>query len=198
MLACAEDLGVIPPVVPEVLGELGVLGLRVCRWNRRFGEPGEPYIGLPDYEFATVTSPSVHDSSTLREWWEREEDPSGFAAMLGIPNGSGGDSREYPAGTAAQVLEALAGVNSWLLALLPQDLFDAIPELRSDDPRTDRINIPGTVTRFNWTWRLPQSLEHLKQNASLKKLLLKLSRIRAEVPLSPEQKQALSSGSMVP
>ncbi len=198
MLACAEDLGVIPPVVPEVLGKLGVLGLRVCRWNRRFGEEGEPYIGLEDYEFATVTSPSVHDSSTLREWWERDEDPTAFAAMLGLSEVVKVETREYPAGTAVKALEALARVNSWLLVLLPQDLFDAVPELRSEDSRQDRINIPGTVTRFNWTWRMPVSLEHLEKNAEVGNLLVRLAGIRAAQELSERQAAALAAGSMAP
>ena len=31
----------------------------------------------------------------------------------------------------------------------------------------ERINVPGTVTAFNWTYRLPCSLEELMKNKTL-------------------------------
>jgi len=44
MLPCAEDLGVVPDCVPEVLADLGILGLRVPRWAREWDEDGSPFI----------------------------------------------------------------------------------------------------------------------------------------------------------
>jgi 4-alpha-glucanotransferase len=32
------------------------------------------------------------------------------------------------------------------------------------DPSTERINIPGTYSAFNWTWRLPASIATLAQD----------------------------------
>ncbi|MFH2114746.1 MAG: 4-alpha-glucanotransferase, partial [Spirochaetota bacterium] len=49
MLPCAEDLGAVPPCVPKVMAELGVLGLRIPRWTRDWDRPGQPYIALADY-----------------------------------------------------------------------------------------------------------------------------------------------------
>ena len=49
-------------------------------------------------------------------------------------------------------------------------LFRSIPENVTDE----RINIPGTVTEFNWTYRLPVEIESLQKN---KKLIAQISDI---------------------
>jgi len=48
-----------------------------------------------------------------------------------------------------------------------QELLDLDPELWSDDPRTDRINVPGTVADTNWTWRMPLAIESLAGRTGL-------------------------------
>jgi len=72
MQAFAEDLGAIPPCVPKVLHELEIPGLRVLRWQRQWDEPGQPYISLLEYDPLSMACTSVHDSSSLRQWWEQE------------------------------------------------------------------------------------------------------------------------------
>ncbi|HNQ97797.1 MAG TPA: hypothetical protein PKH81_06880, partial [Treponemataceae bacterium] len=37
----------------------------------------------------------------------------------------------------------------------------------AQNPNDERINIPGTVSPFNWTWRLPLNLESLIKNHHL-------------------------------
>ena len=67
-LVCGEDLGMVPPCVPPVLDELGILGLRIQRMPH---EPGE--FGRPNrYPYATVCSPSCHDTTTTRAWYEAD------------------------------------------------------------------------------------------------------------------------------
>ncbi len=76
MLVCAEDLGDVPRCVPRVLAELGILGLRIVRWSREYEQagPGEPaaFIAPARYPPLTVCTPSVHDTSTIRGWWEED------------------------------------------------------------------------------------------------------------------------------
>ena len=36
-----------------------------------------------------------------------------------------------------------------------------------ENPDEERINIPGTVSQFNWTYRLPVLMEDLLKNESL-------------------------------
>ncbi|HSV57242.1 MAG TPA: 4-alpha-glucanotransferase, partial [Magnetospirillaceae bacterium] len=161
MLFCAEDLGAVPPFVPSVLAELGILGLRIPRWTRRWGEPGEPCVEPGDYPRLTVCSPSVHDTSTLRDWWEHEAGEADRVAALGDAKAPAAWSCE----TAARALARLAAGASALLAVQLQDLLDLSPAYASLDSREDRINIPGTVSETNWTWRMPVTLETLASDA---------------------------------
>lgn len=71
MLACGEDLGLIPSCVHPVMQELGLIGLRIQRM------PSEPDLefGIPSqYSYMTVCAPSCHDCSTMRAWWEEDEE----------------------------------------------------------------------------------------------------------------------------
>jgi len=159
MLPCAEDLGAVPDCVPRVLAELGIPGLRVPRWMRRWKEPGQPYIRLADYDEPSVCTPSVHDTSTLRAWWDHEEGRKDFAAayapsLAPVPERLGAEDERV-------VLAALAACPSRLFVVQLQDLLDLSDDHRSADPRADRINVPGTLDGFNWTWRMPASAERL-------------------------------------
>ena len=78
MLVCGEDLGMIPDCVQDVLDRLSILGLRIQRMPK---DPKEKLENPHSYPYLTVCSPSVHDTSTIRGWWE--EDRSS-AKLLGI------------------------------------------------------------------------------------------------------------------
>lgn len=164
MLPCAEDLGVVPESVPRVLSELGILGLRIPRWTRRWDEPGQPYIPLNRYPYLTVCAPSVHDTSTLREWWEREDGVDDFWDALGF---EGERPAELSAELAAEVISRILTTNSAICMFQIQDFFALSDDLRSRDPADERINIPGTTTEFNWSYRLPTRLEDLVDDTVL-------------------------------
>ncbi|MCG8475792.1 MAG: 4-alpha-glucanotransferase, partial [Cytophagales bacterium] len=82
MLICGEDLGMVPKTVPKVMSELGILNLNIQRLSdqehQEFFHPGEA-------RYLSVVSPSCHDMSTIRGWWE--EDPEQiqryYSQMLG-------------------------------------------------------------------------------------------------------------------
>lgn len=161
MLPCAEDLGSVPDCVPRVLEELGILGLRVFRWTRRWNEVGQPYVPLSDYPELSVACPSVHDSSSLREWWESEADREGtwrFAAdylqkdIGPCPDRLGMDQVEI-------LLELLARSSSRFVVYPIQDILAMSERLRPIDPKSERINVPGTVGAGNWSYRTPISIE---------------------------------------
>lgn len=175
MLACAEDLGSIPDCVPSVLADLGILGLKVLRWERRWEEADQPLKPLDSYPPNSVATTSVHDSSTMRLWWETEDGERIIRSAWGdtIP-----ESPHYTPETAALVLKKFAETPSRLFILPAQDFFDLSDSYRSENPDEDRINIPGTVTGFNWTWRIPDTLENLKKNHSLVSAISALTKSR--------------------
>ncbi|GAA0156538.1 hypothetical protein LIER_14016 [Lithospermum erythrorhizon] len=71
MLACGEDLGLIPSCVHPVMQELGLIGLRIQRMSSEAGLE----FGIPSqYPYMTVCAPSCHDCSTMRAWWEEDDE----------------------------------------------------------------------------------------------------------------------------
>jgi 4-alpha-glucanotransferase len=155
MLLCAEDLGVIPKCVPEVLEELNILGLRVERWSDKNGHLSHPEA----YPRLTVSTTSSHDTSTLRGWWEeqgwnREE----YFDNLHVP----GSCPDYlTTEVCAAILERNLKSNSLLVVLPLQDLFALHYDLRTLDPNSERINVPGVESAENWTYRMKLSIESL-------------------------------------
>jgi 4-alpha-glucanotransferase len=164
MLPCAEDLGAVPDCVPKVLAGLGMPGLRVPRWMRYWDEAGQPFKPLLSYPELSVCTPSVHDTSTLRGWWDEEDGRDDFAkvycpSVVPVPPA-------LDAKTALAVLGALAKAPSMLYVLQIQDTIDASAKHRSRDPGLDRINVPGKVDGFNWTWRMGKSVDVLAADSA--------------------------------
>lgn len=166
MLTCAEDLGVVPEAVPRVLAELDVLSLRIPRWSHYWDQPGQPLIPLEEYPEASVCAPSVHDTSTMRGWWEKE---SGREQLWHATGQAGPCPSTFDPATARAVFRGLARCSSRILVFQLQDLLSLTPELIHADPDEERINIPGTSNRFNWTWRMPTRIEDLKNHPVLAK-----------------------------
>jgi 4-alpha-glucanotransferase len=160
MLPCAEDLGAVPDCVPRVLARTGIFGLRVVRWFREWDKEGQPYIPLKEYPELSVCAPAVHDSSTLREWWEREADQEQFSGFIGYPS----LPRVYNPGTAKIILHRIAAAASRFRVFQIQDLLHLSPRWYAEDPASERINVPGTTGDFNWTYRLPAPIEELAKD----------------------------------
>ncbi|MDR1277314.1 MAG: 4-alpha-glucanotransferase [Treponema sp.] len=175
MLPCAEDLGAVPDCVPKTLAKLGILGLRVVRWHRAWDREGEPYIPLEDYPELSVCTPAVHDSSTIREWWEREADQGLFSGFLGVPS----LPRVYNPGTAKLILSKTASAASRFRVFQIQDLLHLSNRWYAEDPASERINVPGTSNEFNWTYRLPASIAEIGKDADLVKAVEELCRVKA-------------------
>jgi 4-alpha-glucanotransferase len=164
MLVCAEDLGSVPDCVPGVLGDLGILGLKVVRWARLWDEEGQPYIPFDDYPALSVATGSVHDSTTLRGWLAGEARNDGeLRKVLGLTENAilaGADG-------VRKVLRALGGSNSLVVVHPIQDLLALDPRMADADPESERINVPGVVSPDNWTWRMMPDLESLLNNDRL-------------------------------
>jgi 4-alpha-glucanotransferase len=185
MLVCAEDLGDVPRCVPRVLAELGILGLRIVRWSREYEQtgPGElaAFIAPARYPPLTVCTPSVHDTSTIRGWWEED------AAERELFFRSLGEKGACPPHMTARLLEKIVasccGAGSILCMFQLQDLLDLDEALWARDPRDGRINVPGTVTEENWTWRMPLSVEELAARTRLSERIRALAAGRSARPL---------------
>lgn len=178
MLACAEDLGAVPDCVPRTLADLGILSLRVLRWARRWAEPGEPYVPPAHYPRLSVCTPAVHDSSTVREWWETEADRDALRPIVG----AAADDAVYSSATASAVLKATAAAESELCVFQLQDLLHLSARYYAEDRSRERVNVPGTINDFNWTYRLPMKTSVFASDAELIAAIKEVVAARATLP----------------
>ena len=174
MLPCAEDLGAVPGCVPKTLAKLGILGLRVVRWHRAWEQEGQPYIPFEDYPELSVCTPAVHDSSTVREWWEREADQGLFSGFLGVPS----LPRIYNPGSAKLILSKTASAASRFRVFQIQDLLHLSNKWYAEDPASERINVPGTGNEFNWTYRIPGPIDKIEKDEELVTAVRELSTVK--------------------
>jgi 4-alpha-glucanotransferase len=185
MLVCAEDLGDVPRCVPIVLARRKILGLRILRWTREWdsARPGVPAPVIPPerYPALSVCTPSVHDTSTLRAWWEEDAaEREMFFRALGTKGSC--PARMSPA-LLQQIVQWCCGAGSLLAVFQLQDFLDLDEGLWAADPRADRINVPGTVNETNWTWRMPLSLAELRTRAPLAARIHSIAGARRDRPI---------------
>jgi 4-alpha-glucanotransferase len=174
MIPCAEDLGAVPACVPKVLTKLKILGLRVVRWHREWGKENQPYIPFEEYPQLSVCTPAVHDSSTVREWWEKEVNQEQFSGFIGVPS----LPRIYNPGTAKVILSKIASARSRYRVFQIQDILHLSNKWYAKDSASERINVPGSVNDFNWTYRLPAAITEIAKDKELILAVRELSRIK--------------------
>jgi 4-alpha-glucanotransferase len=174
MLPFAEDLGAVPDCVPQVLKRLKIYGLRVVRWYREYAQAGAPYIPFDEYPPLTVITSSVHDSSPLREWWNTEADQKIFSGFIGVPS----LPKVYNPGTAKVILNKIASAASQIRVFPIQDLLHLSTRWYRADMSLERINIPGTVSQTNWSYRLPVTITVLEHDEELLKAVHKLANVK--------------------
>jgi len=158
MLACAEDLGSVPDGLPEVLQSIGILSLKIERWE--VDDEGR-LLDPSDFPYLSVSTPSVHDLSTLRVWWEENNERDTYFDALDVD----GECPSYlTTEVAAAVIERNLRSNSAIVVFQIQDLFALVYDLRMDPPESERINVPGTIGDHNWSYRMPVTIEALKEH----------------------------------
>lgn len=165
MIPCAEDLGANPESVPRVMGALNILSLRIVRWTREWNKDGQPYVMPEDYPSVSVAANSVHDSSTIRGWWLNENAGKDFIRDFGEAEGV--DEETYTPQTAEYVLKNIAKAQSAFCIHPLQDLLHLNARYYDDDCEAERVNVPGSVTEFNWTYRLPCTIDQLASDKEL-------------------------------
>ncbi|HON18657.1 MAG TPA: 4-alpha-glucanotransferase [Salinivirgaceae bacterium] len=156
MLLCGEDLGMVPKCVPEVMNHLGILSLEIQRMPKQqdieFTHPN-------NYPYLSVATPSSHDTSTIRGWWE--EDPARSQRFFNNILGNWGNSPFYcETWIVRQIIEQHLHCPSMLTIFPIQDLLGMSDKLRYPDAREERINQPANPTHY-WRYRMHIALEDL-------------------------------------
>lgn len=156
MLACGEDLGMIPACVPSVMNQLHILSLEIERMPKEFGnEFGE----VEKYPYSSVCTLSTHDMSTLRGWWK--ENPSLTKNYYHhILKESGNTPEDINAALCAKVIARQLSSPSMLCILSWQDWMSIDETLRCKDIDRERINVPANPLNY-WRYRMHITLETL-------------------------------------
>ena len=177
MLACGEDLGMIPSCVPEVMHQLNILSLEMPRMPKN---PGEQYANPASFPYFSVCTTSSHDMSPLRMWWEEYYDQT--AAYYYHQLHRGGDvPPSLPVDCAEQILSQVLSAPSMLCILPLQDWLSVSPALRAPDPKSERINDPANSRHF-WRYRLHVSLEKLAADPDFSKKVAELIKAGGRTP----------------
>ena len=152
MIACGEDLGMIPACVPEVMQKLGIMSLEVQRMPKVFGHP---FVQAEDLPENCVYTTGTHDMPTLRGWLAEDRVRTRqFLDSLDL------DDRKVTGKTIKKILEKHCDSPSkWNIYPL-QDLLDTNEKNWSPNPKEDQINVPADP-KNKWCWRMKVSLEEL-------------------------------------
>lgn len=156
MLVCGEDLGMVPDCVPDVMQQLGMLSLEIQRMPK---QTTSAFFHPNDAPYLSVVTPSTHDMSTIRGWWQEDTGKTQdfYINMLGHY----GKAPFYcePYINKEIVIQHLYSPAMWSIFQL-QDLLGSSEKLRRQRPEDERINIPADPKHF-WKYRMHLSLEDL-------------------------------------
>lgn len=155
MLICGEDLGMIPNSVPGVMKEMNIIALEIQRMpkgNAKFGD-------VKSYPYFTVCSPSCHDMSTIRGWWQGDHDLAkdfyyNYLHWYGLT----------PMDCSPEIVQAiiedhLASPSMWSIFPI-QDLVGMDISLRNIDAMSEQINEPSNPKHY-WRFRFHIPMDDL-------------------------------------
>ena len=156
MLACGEDLGMIPATVPQVMSDLRILSLEIQRMPKSVHDN---FANPAWYPYLSVCTTSTHDMNPVRAWWEedRQVTEQFWHEMLG----GHGDAPYYcESWVCRQILDQHLWSPAMLTVLPLQDWLSMDPVLRRLNPHEERINVPAN-SRHYWRYRMHLTVEKL-------------------------------------
>jgi 4-alpha-glucanotransferase len=165
----AEDLGVVPEFLRPSLGRLGIPGYRVLRWEKddlwRDGRMQQFFRDPAKWPEVSVATSGTHDTSTHAEWYDSLS-PEHRGYLARIPGLERLDcNRGWSDDVRDALLRVLYGSASDLCLLPFQDLLGT----------REQVNVPGTVTDRNWTYRMATSLDTLSADLATTERLSRLA-----------------------
>ena len=156
MLICGEDLGMVPHCVPDVMKQLGILSLEIQRMPK---ETTKEFFHPNDAPYLSVVTPSTHDMSTIRGWWEEDRGRTQrfYNNILAQHGGAPYFCEAWI--NRAVVLQHLYCPAMWSIFLL-QDFLGMNENIRRENPNDERINVPA-IPKYYWRYRMHITLEEL-------------------------------------
>lgn len=156
MLICGEDLGLVPACVPQVMKDLGLLSLEIQRMPK---DLGRDFSNPKDAPYLSVVTPSSHDMSTIRGWWEEDRTVTQKFYNRELGRAGMAPAKCDPPLCEAIILQHLHSPAMWSIFQL-QDLLGIDQELRRSNLEDERINVPANPKNY-WRYRMHLTLERL-------------------------------------
>ena len=171
MLACGEDLGMVPDCVGEVLHDLRILSLEIQRMPKI---SGNEFGDICSYPYLSVCTTGTHDTSGIRAWWEEDRKVSSdfFSKVLHCE----GETPYFCEPWICRKIVSDHLQSPSMLTILPfQDWLSVDGDIRyGGNPADERVNDPSDPHHY-WRYRMHISLEDLIDNkgfnASLKRMI---------------------------
>ena len=166
MMACGEDLGMVPDCVPWVMNELQMLSLEIERMPK---EAKNTFTHLDQLPYLSVCTTSTHDMSPIRAWWSenRELTQRYYNEVL---HHEGAAPEICSAQLCREILtHHLQSTAMWVI--LPwQDWMSVDEKLRNPDATAERINVPANPAHY-WRYRMHLSLEDLLEETDFNDMI---------------------------
>ena len=156
MLCCAEDLGMIPACVPEVMSKLEILSLEIQRMPK---DPKQEFGDTWRYPYFSVCTTSTHDMSGIRVWWEADRTATQhyYNIILHEP----GVAPETAEPWVCKKILALQLNSPSMFCIIPlADWLSGDAMLRRENPCEEQINEPSNPNQY-WRYRMHLNIEDL-------------------------------------
>lgn len=166
MLACGEDLGMIPDCVPAVMNQLEILSLEIQRMPK---DPQAEFGDTWHYPYFSVCTTSTHDMPGIRGWWEADHAVSQryFNNVLH----EGGEAPYFAEPWICDKIVDLQLKSPSMLCILPlQDWLSTDGALRRQNPTDEQINEPANPRHY-WRYRMHISVEELLNQDSFNSMI---------------------------
>jgi 4-alpha-glucanotransferase len=170
MLACGEDLGMVPDCVPSVMNELKILSLEIQRMPKN---PHVRFSDLAQLPYLSVCTTSTHDMSPIRAWWKENRDATQtyFNSVLHL---RGPAPEECTPDLCKMILQKHLDSTAMWVILPWQDWMSIDESLRNPNDQAERINVPANPEHY-WCYKMHLSLEKLLKAHSLNSEIGKMS-----------------------
>ena len=157
MLACGEDLGMIPDCVPAVMHQLEILSLEIQRMPK---DPKSEFGDTWHYPYFSVCTSSTHDMGGIRAWWEG--DPAQSQRFYNNVLHEFGQAPYFAEPWICDKILWLQLASPSMLCIIPlQDWLSADGELRRENPHEEQINVPANPTHY-WRYRMHLTVASLR------------------------------------
>jgi 4-alpha-glucanotransferase len=160
----------VPPFLRPSLTAMEIPGYRVLRWEKDdVHEDDEHTVVFRDpaeWPVLSVAASGTHDIESNAEWYDAlgEDERAALAAIPGLE--AVADHEKFCDEIRDALLRVLYASPAELAAIPFQDALGS----------RERVNVPGTVTESNWTYRMPMTLEALGRDGQAAARLAGLSK----------------------